>query len=86
MLAVQGEIKSEENTTPKTVSLSNEYLSMNIGDIKELNIITTPRDADITKLKVTSSDKSVVDINDKGELVAILLIKLSMEKVRLYAK
>lgn len=71
MLAVQGEIKSEENTTPKTVSLSNEYLSMNIGDIKELNIITTPRDADITKLKVTSSDKSVVDINDKGELVAI---------------
>lgn len=71
MVAVQGEIKSEENTTPKTVSLTNEYFSMNIGDIKELNIITTPRDADITKLKVTSSDKSVVDINDKGELVAI---------------
>lgn len=44
---------------------------MNIGDIKELNITTTPRDADITKLKITSSDKSVVDINDKGELVAI---------------
>lgn len=71
MLAVQGEIKSEENTTPNTVALSNEYLSMNIGDTKEPSIITTPRDADITKLKVTSSDKTVVDINDKGELVAI---------------
>lgn len=71
MVAVQGEIRSEENTTPKTVSLTNEYLSMNIGDIEELNIITTPRDADITKLKITTSDKSVVDINDKGELVAI---------------
>ncbi|MFR7819929.1 Ig-like domain-containing protein [Candidatus Pseudoruminococcus sp.] len=71
IIAVQGELKSEENTIPKTVSLSKEYLSMNIGDIKELNITTTPRDADITKLKITSSDKSVVDINDKGELVAI---------------
>lgn len=71
MLAIQGELKSEENTTPKTVSLADEYLSMNIGDIEEINITTTPRDADITKLIVTSSDTSVVDINDKGELVAI---------------
>lgn len=71
MVAVQGELRSEENTTPKTVSLTDEYLSMNIGDIESINIITTPRDADITKLKITTSDKSVVDINDKGELVAI---------------
>lgn len=71
LLTIDGELKSSENTTPKTVSLPDEYLSMNIGDIKAIDIITTPRDADISKLKVTSSDKSVVDINDKGEFVAI---------------
>lgn len=71
MLAMNGEFKTEENTIPKSVSLENEYLSMNIGDIKSLQIATVPRDADLSKLKAASSNPDVVDINDKGEIVAV---------------
>ncbi len=71
LLAMDGELRSDKSTTPTEVSLTDEYTSMNVGDIISLEIITTPRDADISKLNVKSTDKSVVDINDKGELVAV---------------
>ncbi len=71
LLTIDGELRSDKSTTPTEVKLTDEYLLMNVGDIESLEIITTPRDADVSKLKVTSTDKSVVDINDNGEIVAV---------------
>lgn len=63
--------KSNEAPVLESLSFAEEGLELNVGDVRQLEVIVNPPDAQGYVLQWTSSDEAVASVNDEGEVTAL---------------
>jgi len=59
------------NPVPVSINISKPEISLNVGVVTNLDFSVEPFNANDYKVSLTSSDPSIVFINDKGEIFAL---------------
>ena len=63
--------KEPEKTVLEGLSFQEEKLELNVGEVRTLEVVVTPSDAEDFVLQWESSDETVASVSDAGEVTAL---------------